>query len=53
MTRLSKQQRKRRQYPKKHRPPSVKTGPKKEPAPKEHFNALGTEEQNAFIPRIR
>ena len=57
MVRISKQSEKRARSPRRPRPPSEKTGPKKSALPmgfKEHANALeGQAGQNAFIPKIR
>lgn len=57
MTRISKKAEHRSRCPKKHRPPSIKTGSKKDKLElgyKEHFNAITSEEnQIAFIPRIK
>ena len=55
MTRVSKQARRRAVSPRKHKGPSVKTGPKKDNLPlgyKEHENAA-TETPTFFIPKIR
>ncbi len=56
MTRLSKQERRRKQSPRKHKTPSAKTGSKKDNLPqgyKEHFNALGEKQEKIYISRIR
>ena len=57
MVRISKQEERRNQSPRKHRNPSQKTGPLKDNLPngfKEHANALeGGVEKLAFIPKIR
>lgn len=57
MTRISKQAERRNRSPRKHRPPSPKTGPKKDNLPggfKEHANALdGSLAKAAFIPKIK
>ncbi|MCH9626672.1 MAG: hypothetical protein S4CHLAM2_03000 [Chlamydiales bacterium] len=55
MTRTSKQEERRARSPRKHKKPSVKTGPKKDNLPsgyKEHANALSTE-ANVFIPKVK
>lgn len=56
MVRLSKQTRKRAQYPRKHRPPSPKTGALKDALPKgykEHTNAVqGELAATLFFPKI-
>ncbi len=54
MTRMSKQGERRQQSPRKHRPPSVKTGPKKDALPqgyKVHANAVA--DQGVFIGKVR
>ncbi len=55
MTRLSKQEKRRRKNPKKRKPPTYnKTGPKKDNLKKgykEHINALN--DNFAFIPKIK
>lgn len=57
MVRISKQSERRNRSPRKHRPPSVKTGPREDKLPggfKEHSNALeGDIAATAFIPKIR
>ena len=57
MTRTSKQEERRAVSPRKHKKPSIKTGPLKDNLPKgykEHSNALeGDTAVNAFIPQIR
>ena len=56
MTRLSKKARDRSKSPKRCKPPSVKSGPKKDNLSqgyKEHYNALGEEANQVFIPRIK
>jgi len=57
MTRMSKQGKRRAISPRRNRPPSEKTGAKKdllEQGFKEHFNALsGNESVHTFIPRIK
>ena len=56
MTRLSKQAERRAVSPRKHKRPSVKTGPLKDKLPKgykEQFNALDKKVvENKFIPKI-
>lgn len=56
MVRISKQSERRTRSPRKHRPPSVKTGPKRNNLPsgyKPHENALeGEAAKFAFIPKI-
>ena len=56
MVRLSKQTRRRAQSPRKHKGPSVKTGPRKDALPKgykEHFNAItGDKAAETFFPKI-
>jgi len=56
MVRLSKQTRRRAQSPRKHRPPSSKTGPGKDALPKgykEHANAVqGEVAATLFFPKI-
>jgi hypothetical protein len=57
MTRMSKQGEKRSRFPRKHRAPSVKTGPLQDNLPKgfkEHPNALeGDLAKTGFIPKIK
>ncbi|GAB4228033.1 MAG: hypothetical protein Tsb0021_05170 [Chlamydiales bacterium] len=57
MTRISKQNERRSQSPRRPRSPSVKTGPVKDNLPKgykEHQNALDNElGKEAFIPKIK
>lgn len=57
MVRISKQQERRNQSPRKHRAPSPKSGPRQDVLPlgyKEHANALGGEVgATAFIPKIK
>lgn len=57
MVRISKQSERRNKFPRKHRKPSVKTGPLKENLPlgfKEHANAVqGDLAKLVFIPKIR
>lgn len=55
MVRISKQSEKRQRSPRRHKAPSVKTGPLKEKQLfKEHANALeGEVAASAFIPKIR
>jgi hypothetical protein len=57
MVRISKQAEKRHRFPRKHRPPSVKTGPIQDNLPKgfkEIPNALeGDLAKMAFIPKIK
>lgn len=55
MVRISKQQERRQQSPKKRKAPSVKTGPKKEILSyKPHANALeGNSAESFFIPKIK
>lgn len=57
MTRMSKQNERRMQSPRKHRKPSVKTGPLKDNLPKgfkENSNALqGDLAKSAFIPKFK
>jgi len=55
MTRMSKQSERRARSPRKHKGPSLKTGPKKDKLPlgyKEHANALG-EQTTCFIAKVR
>ena len=57
MTRISKQQERRNQCPKRPRPPAKKTGPLKDNLKqgfKPHLNALeGNNAQTHFIPKIK
>lgn len=57
MVRISKQSERRQRSPRKHKAPSVKTGPLKDNLPlgfKAHANALdGSVATTAFIPNIR
>lgn len=57
MVRISKQSERRHQSPRKHKAPSVKTGPRKDALAKgfkEHKNALeGETGAVAFIPKIK
>lgn len=57
MVRISKQAEKRRQSPRKHRKPSLKTGPRQDQLPegfKPHLNAIeGETAKAAFIPKIK
>lgn len=57
MVRISKQAEKRSRFPRKHRKPSEKTGPKKDQLEngfKGHSNAIeGDLAQMAFIPKIK
>ncbi|WP_202593674.1 hypothetical protein [Criblamydia sequanensis] len=57
MTRMSKQNERRMQSPRKHRKPSAKTGPLKDNLPKgfkENSNALqGDLAKSAFIPKFK
>lgn len=57
MTRMSKQSKRRAKCPRKCKPPTPKTGPKKDALPKgfkEHVNALhGDLAKEIFIPKIK
>ncbi|MCH9611085.1 MAG: hypothetical protein S4CHLAM81_00020 [Chlamydiales bacterium] len=55
MTRIGKKEERRNRSPRKHKAPSVKTGPKEDNLPvgyKPHENALGSK-ANAFIAKVK
>jgi hypothetical protein len=55
MTRMSKKGERRHRSPRKHKAPSVKTGPKKDALPlgyKEHANALSNQ-STVFIAKVK
>lgn len=54
MVRIAKQAERRARYPRKHKAPALKTGPKKQAAVNPHVNAVeGDLSKQFFIPKIK